>query len=333
MKMKAVIPLVLAVVFGLVAALLVKNAINRKNAPSPNAGNMVTVVVAKDDISPGSALTLADLTTSKIPANVTPAKVFSDPASLVGRVAKIELSKGQTILDTLLADAGSGSGLQALVPDGMRAVTLQVNEYSGVGGMLEPGCRVDVISVVPNPKTNESVARTVLQDVKVTAVGHYTSPAAIPTPAVGQAAVPPDNVTLLCKPAQAQILELSAMSGHPWLVLRSTRDGSVLPMQGTTMAELRGDNDKTTAVASAKVTPPALPVVPPAPVTDTDPTDPFANTPGPVAKADSTPAPTTMKQYVQVIRGGTETRVAFDVPIPPINTYTAGADTDSVIPN
>ena len=60
----------------------------------------------------------------------------------------------------MLAPIGSGSGLQALVPPGMRAITIEVNEYTGVGAMITPGCRVDVIATLNDPKTDGRIAKT-----------------------------------------------------------------------------------------------------------------------------------------------------------------------------
>ena len=54
---------------------------------------------------------------------------------------------------------------------------------------------------------------------------------------------PANDITLLCTPHQAQVLELAALTGRPWFVLRSMRDGEEAPMEGTTLAELRGDDD------------------------------------------------------------------------------------------
>ena len=119
MNAKAVVPLILAVVLGLVAALLVKNAISRKSSPS-NQGNLVTVVVAKQNIDPGGQLTKEDLVVSKVPADAAPGQVFSDPNQLVGRVATTPLLKGQTILETFLAPTGTAA---SGIPGGTGAST------------------------------------------------------------------------------------------------------------------------------------------------------------------------------------------------------------------
>src|SRR4051812_20608156 len=170
MNMKAVIPLFLAMVLGLVAAFMVKNAIAHRTSPQQQATNLVTVVVAKQNVEPGHLIGKDDVVTSKLPADAAPGQIFADPNQLVGRVTTTPLLKGQAILETLLAPSGAGAGLQALVPPGMRAITLEVSEFSGVGGMLTPGSRVDVISIVRDQKSTEAIARTILQNIKIQAV-------------------------------------------------------------------------------------------------------------------------------------------------------------------
>ncbi len=324
MNMKAIIPLGLAVVLGLVAAMLVRNAIAHRSSAPTTASNLVTVAVAKADVSPGKALTLLDVGSAKVPADTAPTHVFSDPAQLVGRVVTTQLVKGQTILDTLLADNGTGDGLQALIPAGMRAVTVEVNEYSGVAGMLQPGCRVDLITVMRDEKTHSSVARTILQNIKITAIGRATSPQ---HPVEGQPAPPPSNsVTLLCTPRQAQVLELASQSSRPWLALRSGRDNADGQVETTTLADLGGEiatqepvptqpaaGGVTQTTGSNTATGSAIPAGLFSPDTNTE------------------TQPNTYRRNVTIIRGGTESQVTFTIPIPQASTV--NTDVDPLLPD
>jgi pilus assembly protein CpaB len=312
MNMKAVIPLSLAVILGLVAAILVRNAIARNKSGPTQASNLVTVVVAKQDVEPGKELTKEDLNVSKIPAESAPGQIFADPAQLVGRVPTSPLVKGETILETLLAPTGTGSGLQALVPPGMRAITLEINTFSGVGGMLQPGCRVDVLSLLNDIKTHESVSKTILQNIKITAVGRSTS-ATPPVDANGNPLPPANDITLLCTPHQAQVLELAALTGKPWFVVRSMRDGAESPMEGTTLAELRGDDAQANDITQTQTQtqPQTTPTLAPTEATSFD------------------AAPATIKHTVQVIRGGTDSKVTFVTPAP--RGITAEGDNESTV--
>jgi pilus assembly protein CpaB len=309
MNLKAVIPLALAVILGLVAAVLVRNALAHRDVSVSQPSNLVTVVAAKQDIDPGRPLTADDLVVSKVPAESAPGQVFSDPAQLTGRVPTTPLVKGQTILETLLAPVGSAAGLAALVPPGMRAFTIDVNDSSSVGGMLVPGCRVDVLTALRDPKTESTVARTILQNIKVTAVGRTVSNT---PPAPGAPPAPPaNNITLLVTPQQAQVLELASLMGRPWLVLRSGRDQQADPVEGTSLSDLRGD-------AATATTQPAI-AASPAPATQPA-----------VADATTPAAPTTVKHVMEVLHGETEADVTFVLPAPAPAPITAGTDTSDI---
>src|SRR5207248_431333 len=80
----------------------------------------------------------SDLTLRDMPAEGLPPSLAKNPAELTGRVLLTQVAKGQVIPESLLAPKGSLGGLAATVPDGKRAITLEVNEVSGVAGMLTP---------------------------------------------------------------------------------------------------------------------------------------------------------------------------------------------------
>jgi pilus assembly protein CpaB len=313
MNMKTVIPLGLAILLGLVAAIMVRNTIAHRSQPKADNSNTVSVVTVKADVDPGHVLDKDDLVVTKVPAELAPGHVFSDPNQLVGRVANSPLARGQTVMENLLAAAGTGGGLQALIPPGMRAVTIEVNEFSSVGGMLEPGCRVDLMSNINDPKTHENMCRTILQNVKIGAIGRAT---AKPKPADGQPTPPPSNsVTLFLTPKQAQTLQLAAMTSRPWFMLRSSKDDSMTAVAQTTMNELRGrDEDGEDSNA------PVAPIAAPTPVD----TNPFPVAPEPVIDVQ----PTTVTRTVTIISGEQGvTKQSFKVPLPPAPK----ADTDSTV--
>ena len=309
MNMKTVIPLGLAIILGLVAAILVRNTIAHRSTGNTSNSNTVAVVVAKLDVEPGKELTKEDLAVAKVPAEIAPGHVFSDPNLLVGRVATSPLSVGQTIMESLLAPSGTGSGLQALIPPGMRAVTLEVNEFSGVAGMLEPGCRVDLVSTIMDPKVHESMAKTVLQNVKISAIGRSMSPV---HPVEGQPLPPPSNdVTLLLTPKQVQTLELCQMSSRPWLVLRSSRDNAEQQIEPTPLAWLRGDPTEGDDGQVQNTSTPSTPANPFQPV-----------------DAISEQQPTTIKRNVIFIRGGAESQQTITIPAPHVDGSSTNVGTN-----
>jgi pilus assembly protein CpaB len=232
MNVKKVAPLVAAVVLGLISARMVVVVLHSRTSVQTVSGpKLAKVVTANRDISAGEPLGEDDLTIAQVVADSAPGRTFSDPAEVVGRVAATQLLRGQPIIETLLAPKGSGSGLAALIPPGMRAVTLSVDEVTGVAGYVTPGCRVDILLTVRDDK-NEMAGRCLAQNVQVTAVGTRSQD--------GADASSGHSVTLLVTPSQAELLELASSDGRPRLVLRSSRDHLTDELEPVTQAELIG---------------------------------------------------------------------------------------------
>jgi len=291
MNLKNLIPLIAAVLLGTIALFVARKALN-KSATGEGATPVVGVVVASRDLPPGRELTADDLSVTRMPVESLPTGSFRSVQELANRTTLQPLVKGQAVVEPTLAPTGSRGGLMALIPEGYRAMTVEVNEFSGLAGMLQPGARVDVVASLRDEKGQQS-ARTILQNLEVRAIGRNINPA----PAV-DGATPPlasNNVTLLVTPRQAQILNLSTQQGRPWLVLRNNLDKQTPDSELITLAELIGaqpreNKPEPAPVAAAPATRPAVPAA-----------DIFA--PAPARPA---------ARVVQVIRGGVESTVKFE---------------------
>ena len=233
MKTRTWLPLALALVLGVFAAMLAKRSMSSRKAA---AAGTIKLVVAQRAIAPGDALTVADLELRTIMADALPDGAHLDASELVGRAPQTQIAKGKPVLESMLAPRGSPTGLQALVPPGMRAMTIEVNEFSSVGGMVTPGGRVDIISTMQNAGHSETMSRTIAQNVLVKAVGKATGH----TSEAAEDQNPAKSVTLLVTSRQAEAIQLASVSGRPWLVLRGGTDSSIMPLSGTTLADLRG---------------------------------------------------------------------------------------------
>src|SRR3954471_8506936 len=255
MNWKTWVPLIVAVVLGLIAAKVGRDMlVNRKD--SGTEGQLVRIVVAKRDIAPGHALEAADLTTAAFPPDSVPRGSFRQENELHGRVAALQVIQGQPMLDSFLAMTGAGSGAQAIVPPGMRAVPVEVNEFSGVAGLRVPGCRVDVVSTLPDQQTKISIARTIVQNVKVLAVGQkltVNNAGAKNESAMSAEAAVARSVTLLVKPREAEAIELCSSSGRTRLVLRGSFDKGLRQGEGVSVAELLGSRPQVTQQVSQPV--------------------------------------------------------------------------------
>jgi pilus assembly protein CpaB len=296
MNLKTWLPLALAIVLGLIAAKVARDALARSREGQRAQAKTVKVVVAKGPVSPGQELTLEVLTLGPISAEVPPAGAFTDAAAVVGRVAAAPMFAGQPVMDTLLAPTGVGAGLQALVPRGMRAITVEVNETSGVAGMLVPGSRVDVVCTLSGASKQETVACTIVQDVLVQAVGQRLMPGRSPDE---KEQVPVKSVTLIATPRDAEAIDLATSTGRTRLVLRGSNDRTLTETAGVTFVDLRGEEPLSPPVF-VEQQPPVRTAQ--APVAATQPTsDPFAE-------------PKRLRRMVTLIKGGVRSEVVFDLP-------------------
>ena len=181
----------------LVSVLVYKNLQGR----GPSTGEPgADVIVALDDIQVGARIEDHDVRIARFPASGVPPSAYSKKSQVLGRGVIIPIIRGEFILPSKLAPENAGSGLPSLIPPGMRAVSVRVNEVVSVAGFVGPGTRVDVLLTgTPNGST-EPQTTTVLQNVSVIASGHT-----LERNASGEAQSTP-VITLLASPEDAERL-------------------------------------------------------------------------------------------------------------------------------
>jgi pilus assembly protein CpaB len=288
MNRRFLVVLGLAVVFSLLATYAFYIAITRRIASAPRRPTAVLVVAARD-LPVGTLVKDADLKT--VPWGGPVARNWLTRADeMVGRGVVSTIYAGEPVIQSRLAAKGAGAGLAAVIPAGMRAVAVRVNEVVGVSGYVVPGMRVDVIgSGTPARAQNTgTLTRTVLQNIEVLSAGQNMEHDAQGKP------VAVDVVNLLVTPDQAEILSLASMELKIQLVLRNPLDTNVAKTAGT------GTNQ----LFSMASPPPVRTVARPAP----------KPAPAPPAAAPPPPAP---RPTIEVIHGNkrTEVPIAFAEPL------------------
>ncbi len=230
--------LVIAFVIACVCAYFVVHLVQGKVAVRPPS--TTSVVAAKVDLKLGTVLKADDLTTIEI-AGTPPVGVIQskDKANAIGRGVISDLYAGEPIMDNRLAPMGSGGGLAAAIPQGMRACAVSVNDVVGVSGFATPGMHVDVLNNGTPPgvqnSTQGSLSRTLLQNIQVLSAGTD-----IQKDAEGKAK-PVQVVNLLVTPEQAETLSLATTQYSIRLVLRNPLDTKIVPVPGTATANLFAD--------------------------------------------------------------------------------------------
>ena len=220
-----------------VVAILCSYLVFRVVGQHLNGGPTTTrIVAAATDIKLGTVLRSSDLTTISV-SGTLPKGAIIQPANIVGRGVLSNLYAGEPIMESRLAAPGSGGGMAATIPPGMRACAVKVDDVVGVSGFATPGMRVDVlISGSPSQSANVgSRVRTLLQNIEVLSAGTDIQRDGEGKPRQVQV------VNLLVTPQQAELLSLAANQTHIQLALRNPLDTQMATPPGAAMAELFGD--------------------------------------------------------------------------------------------
>jgi pilus assembly protein CpaB len=228
--------LLLALILATACSVLVYRIVGRRMGASKEVPT-TRVVGAAADLKIGTILTPSNVTYVEM-AGAIPKNAILKQESAIGRGVVADIYQGEPIVENRLAPVGSGGGLAATIPAGMRACAVKVDEVVGVAGFVTPGMKVDVLVSGdppnnPDPKQG-SVVATLLQNIEVLSAGTDIQKDAEGKPQ--QVHV----VNLLVNPEQAESLSLAMASNqlHIQLVLRNPLDTEVQQVRTTDMANL-----------------------------------------------------------------------------------------------
>jgi pilus assembly protein CpaB len=216
MRRQTLIALAGAIVLGLFAVYLANTflvATERRN----EASELTRVAVAAVPMAYGTEITADKVRFAKYPRSSLPAGSFRNAGQLFPkgekRVALMPIGVNEPILADKISGAGRNASIAALLPDGMRAATVRINDVSGVAGFIQPRDSVDVLITRQFANDGQQITDVLLQDVKVLAMGQRTQGDD------GRAALARSS-TLQVDPVGAQKLALAQEVGSLSLVLR-----------------------------------------------------------------------------------------------------------------
>ena len=210
--------LVLFVVAWLSAAGLTWFVYATTKAPKSEARTVVYAPVR--DLPVGAIIHKSDLKRVTVSSKDLPKGALTDERQVVDRVVLYPFSANQPLIDTALSRVGAPEGIPATIPDGYRAVSVQINDSSELAGLIMPGSRVDVLFTRPGTMS-EAISSTILQNVRVLAMGKTVQAGQAVDPKAPKVPV----ATLIVTPEQAKILELAKNEGRLSLSLRNPLDG------------------------------------------------------------------------------------------------------------
>jgi pilus assembly protein CpaB len=188
------------------------------------------VVIVSQPIEAGKAIAADQIKAIDWPGSVVPQDASTRTTDVVGRIARVPMIPGEPVLPGKLAPITATGGLSSIIPEGKRAITVQVNEVISVAGFALPGSYVDVL-VSGKDANNQPFSRTVLSRIKVLAVAQETT-ADHDKPKVVNA------VTLELTPHESEKLDLARNIGVLSLDLRNELDTREVNSPGVRLSDI-----------------------------------------------------------------------------------------------
>ena len=193
-------------------------------------------VVATHDLTMGTLITKDSVKLVAWPASSPVEKGFTTVESVLNRGLIDSVVANEPLTESKLAPVEAGAGLPPSITEGMRAISVKVNEVIGVAGFVVPGTRVDVMVTLRQDQQRDSMTRVVVSDVQVLTAGtRYDQEKARD----GQP-IPTSVVTLLVSPPDAERIALAASEGQIMLTLRNPMDRKPTETAGIRSSALLG---------------------------------------------------------------------------------------------
>ena len=217
--------LLTGVLFALVVALLTSVFVYRafqQASTTARVSSTQSIVVAAQPLELGTRLDASKLRLIPWPSGAPMDGMYTRIEDCANRALITSVAENEPILKTKVALPDSGAGLSATIPEGMRAISVAVNDVIGVAGFVTPGTMVDIlvtgqmVGVGNNQSLN--VTRTILENVRVLAAGQKIEQDKDGKPQTVSV------ITVLVNPADATKLAMASTEGKIQLALRNTVD-------------------------------------------------------------------------------------------------------------
>jgi len=241
MKWGAVILVAMGLAAALFAALLVKSL---RSDDLSGVVPEVDVLLASKDLPAMSVIESTDVTVEKVAKAKLPVGYLSSPAEGIGKILAMPVVQGQVLAESCFIENGVAAQVAASLPTGMRAVSVSLSNDSITGGLLYPGCVVDVLASfkLSSSERGQAISTTLLREVQVLAV---RGASIVSEKEIEQdKSRSPSNygrvtVTLMVDPKQAEALQLATENGTISLALRNPLDKSPVDTEATVLSQGR----------------------------------------------------------------------------------------------
>lgn len=220
MRTRTWIVLLLALASGLIAgyaALELMSGQPSQQAPEEPRSTF-QVVVATRDLPVGTLLGEEDVRLIEWPGEVVPQGFAQQIPDVIGRGIILPILTNEPILMTKLMDRGAGGGLPILIPEGMRAIALRIDDVIQVAGFVTAATRVDLMLTMQPMGSTEWVTKTIMQNLEVASINQTYTQDPQGNPILGTVA------TLYVTPDQAEVIALATRQGQIQFALRNQLD-------------------------------------------------------------------------------------------------------------
>jgi len=190
------------------------------------------VIVAMEDIPEGKVIDRAAVRTAQWVSGTAPAGAFTSIDSVVGRVTRVDVYKGEVVVPGRLAPNGTGPGLQVKITPGKRAAAVRIDDVGGLSGLIQPNSRVDVLVTIRDEVKNQQVSKLFMSNMRVLSVGTESQRTADNRP------IAATTVTLEVSPVEAERLNIAQREGTIGLLLRGYGDPDSIKTEGAKSADV-----------------------------------------------------------------------------------------------
>ncbi len=235
MNRRFILALAGAIFFGLMAIWAAQKYVQTR-VTKDIAQTKTRVILAKTEIPLGTQIGDQHIQVVDYPIELKPENAMIKKEEVLGRVAYTNISAKTPILSTQLSGLGAQPGMAGVTTEGMRSVSVRVDEASSVAGFVTPGSYVDVIAIMtPQLDGAKPVSKVILQKVKVLAGGQQMQTKTDGKP------VSYNTVTLEVTPPQAEKLKLAEAEGRIQLSIRNAVDQIIEKTPGATKRDVLND--------------------------------------------------------------------------------------------
>ena len=230
---RPVIFVLLAGFAALVAALVVYSALKKREAEVEAARVLsVPIVVASHDLTIGSKLDQNSTKMTRWSRDSVPPGAFTDPGSVMGQYTKTGFVENEPIVaDRLFSGIKNAGVLPLLVPNGMRAMSVPVDEVADISGFVLPHTHVDILVTVGSGPGGGAYSKIVLQNVEVLATAQDIEK-------INDQPQVVHTITVLVTPQDAERLALASGQGGLRLAMRNYDDSKVVNTSGSNMEQM-----------------------------------------------------------------------------------------------